>query len=244
MARGKIGRPSKEIQALGYLRVGTGKLDDRTILATRGLGMQAVDRGGGLQALWRRNTVRAMYHKRVPWPPLGPVGYDPVQPFEVAAHRSHARRDRLSGKHDTRCGGSPLRGRPVAVRGVSLVHGTHCLQPVAALNVDVGRQPQPWDECNSIRIKRQLARLPSWANLRGRAASEQPYRNGGPRSLSWRRQSGALSPRYRPCIFCLDFAKALSSSRSLGTMGRSSRRAFSGSSERSSALRLRLSSLR
>ena len=50
MARGKIGRPSKEIQALGYLRVGTGKLDDRTILATRGLGMQAVDRGGGLQA--------------------------------------------------------------------------------------------------------------------------------------------------------------------------------------------------
>jgi 2,3-dihydroxybiphenyl 1,2-dioxygenase len=39
-----------EIQALGYLRVGTGKLDDWTALATRGFGMQAVDRGGGVQA--------------------------------------------------------------------------------------------------------------------------------------------------------------------------------------------------
>jgi len=33
-----------EIQALGYLAVGTGKLEDWTSLATRGLGMEAVDR--------------------------------------------------------------------------------------------------------------------------------------------------------------------------------------------------------
>ena len=39
-----------EIQALGYLGVGTGKLDDWATLATGGLGMQAVDRGGGVQA--------------------------------------------------------------------------------------------------------------------------------------------------------------------------------------------------
>ena len=39
-----------EIQALGYLGVGTAKLDDWTSLATRGLGMEAVDRGGGTRA--------------------------------------------------------------------------------------------------------------------------------------------------------------------------------------------------
>ena len=39
-----------EIQALGYLGVGTAKLDDWTSLATRGLGMEAVDRGGGMRA--------------------------------------------------------------------------------------------------------------------------------------------------------------------------------------------------
>ncbi|MFO1061405.1 MAG: VOC family protein [Dongiaceae bacterium] len=39
-----------EIQALGYLGVGTSRLDDWTALATAGLGMQAVDRGGGLRA--------------------------------------------------------------------------------------------------------------------------------------------------------------------------------------------------
>ena len=39
-----------EIQALGYLGVGTAKLDDWTSLATRGLGMEAVDRGAGVRA--------------------------------------------------------------------------------------------------------------------------------------------------------------------------------------------------
>src|SRR5260370_16651831 len=39
-----------EIQALGYLGVGTAQLDDWTSLATRGLGMQAVDRGAGIRA--------------------------------------------------------------------------------------------------------------------------------------------------------------------------------------------------
>jgi len=39
-----------EIQALGYLGVGTKKLDDWTTLATRGLGMQAVERGKGVRA--------------------------------------------------------------------------------------------------------------------------------------------------------------------------------------------------
>jgi hypothetical protein len=39
-----------EIQALGYLGVGTAKLEDWTSLATQGLGMEAVDRGGGTQA--------------------------------------------------------------------------------------------------------------------------------------------------------------------------------------------------
>jgi 2,3-dihydroxybiphenyl 1,2-dioxygenase len=39
-----------EIQALGYLGVGTAKLDDWTLLATSGLGMEAVDRGGGTRA--------------------------------------------------------------------------------------------------------------------------------------------------------------------------------------------------
>lgn len=39
-----------EIQALGYLGVGTVKLDDWTLLATRGLGMQGVDRGAGCRA--------------------------------------------------------------------------------------------------------------------------------------------------------------------------------------------------
>src|SRR5215467_14815323 len=39
-----------EIRAFGYLGVGTAKLDDWTSLATRGLGMEAVDRGGGTQA--------------------------------------------------------------------------------------------------------------------------------------------------------------------------------------------------
>jgi 2,3-dihydroxybiphenyl 1,2-dioxygenase len=39
-----------EIQALGYLGVGTAKLDDWTSLATLGLGMEAVDRGGGIRA--------------------------------------------------------------------------------------------------------------------------------------------------------------------------------------------------
>lgn len=39
-----------EIQALGYLGVGAGKLEDWTTLATGGLGMQAVDRAGGVRA--------------------------------------------------------------------------------------------------------------------------------------------------------------------------------------------------
>jgi 2,3-dihydroxybiphenyl 1,2-dioxygenase len=39
-----------EIQALGYLVVGTAKLEDWTSLATKGLGMEAVDRGGGTRA--------------------------------------------------------------------------------------------------------------------------------------------------------------------------------------------------
>ena len=39
-----------EIQALGYLGIGTIKIDDWTSLATRGLGMQIVDRGAGLRA--------------------------------------------------------------------------------------------------------------------------------------------------------------------------------------------------
>jgi 2,3-dihydroxybiphenyl 1,2-dioxygenase len=39
-----------EIQALGYLGIGTIKIDDWTSLATRGLGMQTVDRGAGLRA--------------------------------------------------------------------------------------------------------------------------------------------------------------------------------------------------
>src|SRR5215470_12206076 len=39
-----------EIQALGYLGVGTGKLDDWTEFATTGLGMQAVDRSAGVRA--------------------------------------------------------------------------------------------------------------------------------------------------------------------------------------------------
>jgi len=44
------GRLFMEIQALGYLGVGTAKLDEWTSLATRGLGMEAVDRGGGTRA--------------------------------------------------------------------------------------------------------------------------------------------------------------------------------------------------
>src|SRR4029453_13935731 len=39
-----------EIGALGYLGVGTARLEDWTSLATRGLGMQAVDRGAGIRA--------------------------------------------------------------------------------------------------------------------------------------------------------------------------------------------------
>jgi 2,3-dihydroxybiphenyl 1,2-dioxygenase len=39
-----------EIQAFGYLGVGTKKLDDWTALATKGLGMEAVDRGGNTRA--------------------------------------------------------------------------------------------------------------------------------------------------------------------------------------------------
>jgi hypothetical protein len=39
-----------EIQALGYLGIGTVELDDWTLLATRGLGMQVVDCGAGLRA--------------------------------------------------------------------------------------------------------------------------------------------------------------------------------------------------
>jgi dihydroxybiphenyl dioxygenase BphC-like protein len=39
-----------EIQALGYLGVGTAKLEDWTSHATQGLGMEAVDRGGGTRA--------------------------------------------------------------------------------------------------------------------------------------------------------------------------------------------------
>jgi 2,3-dihydroxybiphenyl 1,2-dioxygenase len=39
-----------EIQALGYLGVGTVKLDEWTLLAKDGLGMQAVDRGAGVHA--------------------------------------------------------------------------------------------------------------------------------------------------------------------------------------------------
>ena len=40
----------QEIQAFGYIGVGTTKLDDWTSLATRGLGMEAVDRGAGMRA--------------------------------------------------------------------------------------------------------------------------------------------------------------------------------------------------
>ena len=39
-----------EIRAFGYLGVGTKKLDDWTALATKGLGMEAVDRGGNTRA--------------------------------------------------------------------------------------------------------------------------------------------------------------------------------------------------
>ena len=39
-----------EIRAFGYLGVGTAKLDDWTALATSGLGMEAVDRGGNTRA--------------------------------------------------------------------------------------------------------------------------------------------------------------------------------------------------
>ena len=39
-----------EIRAFGYLGVGTAKLDDWTALATKGLGMEAVDRGGSTRA--------------------------------------------------------------------------------------------------------------------------------------------------------------------------------------------------
>lgn len=39
-----------EIRAFGYLGVGSAKLDDWTALATNGLGMQAVDRGGNTRA--------------------------------------------------------------------------------------------------------------------------------------------------------------------------------------------------
>jgi len=39
-----------EIQALGYLGVGTARLDDWTSLATRALGMQPVDHGAGIRA--------------------------------------------------------------------------------------------------------------------------------------------------------------------------------------------------
>ena len=39
-----------EIRAFGYLGVGTAKLDDWTTLATKGLGMEAVDRGGSMRA--------------------------------------------------------------------------------------------------------------------------------------------------------------------------------------------------
>ena len=39
-----------EIQALGYLGIGTTKLDEWTSLATRGLGMEAIDRGAGTKA--------------------------------------------------------------------------------------------------------------------------------------------------------------------------------------------------
>src|ERR1700681_3510607 len=38
------------IQALGYLGIGTEKLDDWTNFATNWLGMQAVDRGAGVRA--------------------------------------------------------------------------------------------------------------------------------------------------------------------------------------------------
>ena len=38
------------IQALGYLGIGTDKLDDWTDYATNWLGMQAVNRGAGLRA--------------------------------------------------------------------------------------------------------------------------------------------------------------------------------------------------
>jgi len=39
-----------EIQALGYLGVGTARLDDWSTLAVNGLGMQPVDRGAGIRA--------------------------------------------------------------------------------------------------------------------------------------------------------------------------------------------------
>ena len=39
-----------EIQALGYLGIGTAKLDDWSDYATGWLGMQAVDRGAGVRA--------------------------------------------------------------------------------------------------------------------------------------------------------------------------------------------------
>jgi 2,3-dihydroxybiphenyl 1,2-dioxygenase len=39
-----------EIQAFGYLGVGTSQLDEWTSLATRGLGMEAIDRGAGIRA--------------------------------------------------------------------------------------------------------------------------------------------------------------------------------------------------
>ena len=38
------------IEALGYLGIGSPKLDDWSDFATNGLGLQQVDRGGGMRA--------------------------------------------------------------------------------------------------------------------------------------------------------------------------------------------------
>src|SRR6516165_10239550 len=48
------------IQALGYLGIGTDKLDDWTRFATDWLGMQAVDRGGGMRAFRMDNRSQRL----------------------------------------------------------------------------------------------------------------------------------------------------------------------------------------
>src|SRR5437660_745867 len=58
-----------EIQALGYLGVGTARLDDWTSLATRALGMQPVDHGAGIRAFRMDDRRQRLFPARQPAPP-------------------------------------------------------------------------------------------------------------------------------------------------------------------------------